>query len=97
MALTTGDLVLNGEIRARGEKKQATGYTDSSGAGGSVLIAATTMSGTGLIDPSGGDYQSINYMASSGGGGRVALYVDTITGFDPATQVVGGVVPVGMT
>jgi hypothetical protein len=87
VALTVGDLVLNGEIRSRGEKKQITGYTDSSGAGGSVLITAATMSGTGLIDASGGDYQAVNYMASSGGGGRVALYVNTITGFDPAVQV----------
>src|SRR6185295_20241797 len=87
IAITASELVLDGEIRSRGEKKQAAGYTDSSGAGGSVLITAATMSGVGLIDASGGDYQSSSgWNAGTGGGGRVALYLQRLTGFDPATQ-----------
>ncbi|MBW8767762.1 MAG: hypothetical protein JF630_16625, partial [Geodermatophilales bacterium] len=85
--LTVGSLVLDGQIRALGERKQTTGHGESSGAGGSVLITAAAMSGAGLIDASGGDYQAVSYYGASGGGGRVALYVDTLTGFDPATQV----------
>jgi hypothetical protein len=82
-----GELVLDGEIRAQGEKRQDNGSSDSSGAGGSVLITADLLSGTGLIDASGVDYRYYNYWGGSGGGGRVALYVDAFSGFDPAAQV----------
>jgi hypothetical protein len=85
--LTLGDLVLNGVIQAKGQRKQTTGNGDSSGAGGSVLITAATMSGTGTIDTSGGDYQASSAYGASGGGGRVALYVGSFTGFDPVSQV----------
>jgi hypothetical protein len=87
VVLNVGELVLNGEIRAQGEKRQYDGSSDSSGAGGSVLIVAQSLSGTGLIDASGADYRYWNYWGGSGGGGRVALYVSTFTGFDPAAQV----------
>ncbi len=87
VVLDVGELVLNGEIRSQGEKRQVDGSSDSSGAGGSVLITADTMSGTGLIDASGADYRAWNAWGGSGGGGRVALYVDAFTGFDPAAQV----------
>ncbi|HEX6904370.1 MAG TPA: carboxypeptidase regulatory-like domain-containing protein [Thermoanaerobaculia bacterium] len=84
--LNVSELVLDGAILARGQKQQANGYTDSSGAGGSILITAGTLSGAGLIDASGGDY-GYNYWGGSGGGGRVALYADTLSGFDPAAQI----------
>ncbi|MBW8875524.1 MAG: hypothetical protein JF614_11225, partial [Acidobacteria bacterium] len=84
--LNVGELVVDGQIRALGERKQTTGHGESGGAGGTVLITAHTVSGAGLIDASGGDYQAVSYYGGSGGGGRVALYVDTFTGFDPATQ-----------
>ncbi|HEY0408639.1 MAG TPA: hypothetical protein VGE42_00065, partial [Candidatus Dormibacteraeota bacterium] len=87
MQLSLGELVLNGELRAKGQRKQTTGNGDSGGAGGSVLITASTMSGGGLIDASGGDYQASSAYGASGGGGRVALYVGTLSGFDPTTQV----------
>ncbi|HEV7509643.1 MAG TPA: Ig-like domain-containing protein [Thermoanaerobaculia bacterium] len=85
--LTLGELVLNGEIRAKGQRRQTNGNGESSGAGGSVLITAGTASGTGLIDASGGDYQASGVYGASGGGGRVSLYVGSFSGFDPATQV----------
>ncbi len=99
VSLNVGQLVLNGQIRAKGEMKRNPGYTDASGAGGTVLVAAGTLSGTGMVDASGGDYQTTNQRAGSGGGGRVALYVDTLSGFDPATQVKawGGTVLSGTT
>ena len=86
MSLNVGQLVLNGQIRAKGEMKRTTGATDAAGAGGTVLVVAGTLSGTGMIDASGGDYQSSSQHAGSGGGGRVALYVSTFSGFDPAAQ-----------
>jgi hypothetical protein len=87
VSLNAGQLVLNGQIRAKGEMKRTPGLTDAGGAGGTVLIVAGTLSGTGSIDASGGDYQASSQHAGSGGGGRVALYVGTLSGFDPAAQV----------
>jgi hypothetical protein len=84
--LTAGTLVLNGEIRSKGEMRPDL-YSDSPGAGGSVLVHAGTLSGSGLIDVSGGHYTSYNYGAGSAGGGRAALYVTAFSGFDPLTQV----------
>ena len=84
--LTAGTLVLNGEIRSKGEPRPNRD-SDTPGAGGSVLVHAGTFSGSGLIDVSGGDYTSYYYGSGSGGGGRVALYAGTLSGFDPVTQV----------
>jgi hypothetical protein len=83
--LTAGALVLNGEIRSKGEVRPDLN-SDTPGAGGSVLIHAATLSGSGLIDVSGGSYTAYNFGAGSAGGGRVGLYVDTLSGFDPVTQ-----------
>ncbi len=85
LRLGVGELVLGGRIAARGEDVFA-----GAGAGGSVLISATTLRGGGEIDVSGG-----NALATfgditgdgAGGGGRVALYVSASMNFDPATQV----------
>gem|GEM_PF-6462551 len=79
-----GSILLDGEIRTKGEVR--TGYSDSSGGGGSVFIAAASMAGTGTVDASGGDY-TVHWGGGAGGGGRVALHVDTFQGFDPSTQV----------
>jgi protocatechuate 3,4-dioxygenase beta subunit len=85
--LSVGQMVLNGQILAKGEQRADPGSTDSSGAGGGVWIKANAMSGTGTIDASGGSYNAHFNWGGSGGGGRVALNVGTLTGFDPATQV----------
>jgi hypothetical protein len=85
MLLNISELVLGGEIRARGGQTTASG--DSGGGGGGILLTVGTLSGAGLIDASGANYQASGQYGASGGGGRVALYVDTLSGFDPATQV----------
>src|SRR6202023_1379316 len=65
--LTAGSLQLDGEIRAWGEARPQPGVTDSSGAGGSVILRiAGSISGTGLIDASGGQYDSWNYYGTPG-------------------------------
>ena len=87
LTLNVGQLVLNGQILAKGEQRATSGSTDSSGAGGSVSITAGTLSGAGLIDASGGDYQASTQYGGSGGGGRVVLNVGTLSGFDPVAQV----------
>ena len=81
--LQVGELVLDGEIRARGESRLDSG---AGGAGGSVLVRAGLLHGAGLIDASGGDHKS-QWQDGGGGGGRVALYVGDATGFDPLAQV----------
>ena len=85
LRIGVGELVLGGRIAARGEDVFA-----GAGAGGSVLIVATTLRGGGEIDVSGG-----NALApigdttgdGAGGGGRVALYASGAMSLDPATQV----------
>jgi hypothetical protein len=91
ISLNVGTLVLNGSILALGDSKVTGSNSEAGGAGGTVLVTADTLSGTGTIDVSGGDYKASNtddaHKAGSGGGGRVALYVTTLSGFDPSTQV----------
>jgi hypothetical protein len=85
--ITAGELVLNGEIRARGMDDSDLGRT--AGAGGSVWIDAGLLSGSGLIDASGGYARSctVSRDTGAGGGGRVALWADDVTGFNPVSQV----------
>ena len=87
--LEVDTLVLDGEIRALGEERRYD-YREASGAGGSVWIRATSLTGSGTIDVSGADsrYCGSSDDVSAGGGGRVALEVDGFIGFDPASQVV---------
>merc|ERR1719238_2190014 len=83
MIATSGNLELDsGSISTNGHN----GYTGSShaggGAGGSVWITATAVTGTGSIVSNGGSTSS--YSAGGGGGGRIAIYVtnlidDTVT------------------
>jgi hypothetical protein len=87
LILNVGQLVLNGQIWAKGEQRADPGSTDSSGAGGTVLVTADTVSGAGTVDASGGSYNAHFNWGGSGGGGRVVLYAGTFSGFDPVTQV----------
>ena len=82
--LIAGEVILEGEIRARGVNG---GSNRPAGAGGSVLIDATRFSGSGSIDASGGRSDANGEPTGPGGGGRVALYADELVGFDPATQI----------
>ena len=93
LELEAGDLVVDGEILARGGSCQG-----GSGAGGSIHIGATTISGSGLIDASGGDhFPSLcgSSFYGGGGGGRIAIDADVLDGFDVANQVraAGGTAP----
>ena len=82
--LRSGEVVLNGEILARGVSG---GSNRPAGAGGSILLEATRITGSGTIDASGGHSVANGEPTGPGGGGRVALYADELVGFDPALQV----------
>ena len=85
--VTAGSVILDGEIRARGE--DTPGVYAGAGAGGTVVIDAGSLQGSGTIDASGGDYfvAILGYWGPPGGGGRVALYVDDLSQFDIGSQV----------
>ncbi len=73
-----GTLCVDGEIRADGHDGVSGAYFTASGggSGGSVWVAASTVSGTGTISAAGGDGRVFDTDAGAGGGagGRVALY-----------------------
>ncbi len=79
--IEAGEVVLDGQILAQGRE-----VCGSPGAGGTVSIVTGTMSGTGLIDASGG-IRPCSSGLNPGGGGRVAIVTGVWNGFDPLTQV----------
>ncbi len=88
-------VVLDGLITARGEGRDALTFSNyrwaSAGAGGAVWIRATTLSGSGSIDVSGGDYRaSDQYGGGIGAGGRVALEVADLATFDLSSVMAAG-------
>lgn len=87
--LTVGTLVLDGELRARGSGETSADASRAAGAGGSVLIDASVVQGSGRIDVSGGTTKSCcsSNRAGAGGGGRVGIFADQLVGFDPVAQV----------
>jgi hypothetical protein len=91
LEVRASELVLEGAIESRGGNGEWWGGSRrTGGAGGSVLIDVGTLSGSGLVDASGGDHRgryTCTAFAGAGGGGRVALYATTLAGFDPAVQV----------
>ncbi|NUN15951.1 MAG: hypothetical protein HUU55_20180, partial [Myxococcales bacterium] len=78
----SGNLTINGAIRANGAYGTAGG-----GAGGSILITAKNVDGTGILEAKGGAGETCcGYGAAGGGGGRLALYYQSLQGgFGPAT------------
>jgi hypothetical protein len=88
LLLKVGELVLNGTIASQGDKRGVV-YPNrgGAGAGGSIVIDAGMVRGSGLIDASGGDNQACDWWAGSGGGGRVALYAGSLVSFAPETQI----------
>ena len=87
--LEVGELVLDGEIRSNGAPS-AFNSSRPAGAGGSVLIKASSMSGGGSINASGAataTNSSLTDRPGAGGGGRVALYVEDSQGFDPVAGI----------
>ncbi|MCG8461314.1 MAG: hypothetical protein MI919_33935, partial [Holophagales bacterium] len=81
----TGDLVIDGELLARGG---ADGQAVPHGAGGSVRLDGATIGGLGLLDASGAGSSS---SVAGGGGGRVALYAGAFdVGWLTRLRVTGG-------
>lgn len=79
----SGDVTVDGAIRADGETSSSAGTTsqfhNSSGAGGSIYITCRTISGSGTLSAvgGGGDRPSYNYPAMPAGGGCIAVHYDT--------------------
>ncbi|MCA9514046.1 MAG: hypothetical protein KC635_03815, partial [Myxococcales bacterium] len=72
----TGAVVIDGAVRANGQDMNInSSYRGGGGAGGSVLIEADTIGGTGVVTAAGGEGHT-SY-ATGGGGGRVALLAAT--------------------
>ncbi len=83
--IDTGDLVLEGKIRARGIDSHC-GW-DPAGGGGSVILRVVgSLSGSGVVDVSGGASDCSG--DGAGGAGRVVVEAGTLNGFDPEAQVV---------
>jgi hypothetical protein len=89
LVLKVGELVLDGTIASRGALRGVV-WPDrgGAGAGGSIVLDADVVRGSGTIDASGGNNQACDWWAGAGGGGRVALYADSLAaGFAPETQI----------
>ncbi len=86
--LTAVDIVLDGELRAWGGGGSSGTPNRAGGGGGTVVLQGATLSGSGLIDASGGWSRAVftSERTGSGGGGRIALLIDQFLGFDPVTQ-----------
>lgn len=81
--ITTRLAQIDGSVLAQGGQDSGPG-----GSGGSVLLDARTLAGSGTIAADGawgGNY------TSNGGGGRVAVYRTNVGGFDPAHVTASGV------
>lgn len=91
LSIEAGSLVLDGELRARGTDNFS--MRRPAGAGGTVMIEAGSIEGSGLVDASGGDIDmdspafQTNWESGSGGGGRVGLVLDVLGSFEPRAQI----------
>ena len=81
--IITDSLLVNGRIDMSGG-----GTSVSGGAGGSIWIITTTLSGTGVIKANGGDGTA---GMSGGGGGRIAIYADNDTEYTGEIHARGGI------
>ncbi|MCP4658595.1 MAG: hypothetical protein GY856_24560, partial [bacterium] len=85
LVIDAHEVVVDGQIAARGKKKKA------SGAGGSILITTGVLRGDGMIDVSGGEpgwvFIDSSYKdQTAGGGGRIAIRATDLSGFDVTVQ-----------
>jgi hypothetical protein len=80
-------IIADGNISANGLDSGATG----AGAGGSILLIAPTISGTGTLSARGGaiSWPACGGAGSTGGGGRISLRAST-NDFDGVINVEGG-------
>lgn len=81
----TGEIKIIGNVTADGLRSATNG---GGGAGGSVVIQAGTVSGTGLITVNGGN-GTTSYSSGAGGGGRIAVTA-TVHNFAGEYQAYGG-------
>jgi hypothetical protein len=84
VTIEAGVLQVDGAIRADGATvpiDDSFYYQPGAGAGGSILIRAGTVTGTGRITAAGGGNgrDVWNSYGGSGGGGRVAVYYDALS------------------
>ncbi|MEM1181520.1 MAG: carboxypeptidase regulatory-like domain-containing protein, partial [Acidobacteriota bacterium] len=84
ITLKARQLVLDGELLADAADIRGA----SSGAGGTVLIEADALSGSGRISAAGGDIDrgGQTFLFGNGGGGRVAYWVPDLSGWDVRAQ-----------
>jgi hypothetical protein len=82
------ELVVDGLITAAGESGSDAG---AGGAGGTLVVRAGVVRGTGLLDVAGG-YGSLEagFELGAGAGGRLVVDAALFDGFDPATQARAG-------
>jgi len=74
-------VILNGSIITNGSNNNGgSGTVFAAGAGGSIYITATQVSGAGTLTASGGSttVATANYYYGPGGGGRIAVYTSGI-------------------
>jgi hypothetical protein len=57
------------------------------GAGGSILIEASTITGTGLLTANGGGWGSSSIMAIGNSGGGIISLIENLTSFSGTTSV----------
>ncbi|MEO1368512.1 MAG: hypothetical protein AAFX50_15165, partial [Acidobacteriota bacterium] len=86
ITLDATSVTIDGDVRVSGNR--ISGTYAGAGAGGTLVVYAQTLTGSGAIYADGGDDKRTNSRYGGlGGGGRVALWADQVVGFDPATQV----------
>ena len=86
--LKADEVLLDGDLLARGQGNVELPNRTAAGAGGAVLIQAGVLRGVGALDAGGGEQNrcDIAFGSGSGGGGRIALEVGALDGFDVVTQ-----------
>jgi len=85
--IIAGTVQFDGDITARGDDMSDSGF--AAGAGGTVVIEADSLAGSGEIRVHGGynRYCSSSRAAGAGGGGRVAILVGQLVDFVPSNQI----------
>jgi alpha-tubulin suppressor-like RCC1 family protein len=88
-----GIITVNGSVTADGNDYASAGTNVALGSGGSVWLAASTISGSGVISTEGGSTTTTSGTDSanraSGGGGRIAVY-GTRSGYTGSLSAAGG-------
>ncbi len=90
--LAAGSVNIDGHLLANGEDM----LNGGGGAGGSIRVAALSLTGAGIIAADGGESSGATYPSGGGGGGRIGLYVQPgQASFPSGTVTVAGGTGVG--